>query len=187
MASQLCRAVSKLRPALLVNRGAVALQTGNRMLSKDEMPGPYPRTPAERARAAKKYNMRVEDYEPYPDDGTGWGDYPKLSSNHVSSRSNWDDWDFPEIRRNYGDVYHIDEDIMWRNRPFWDKQTNPPFKIMAAQLFGFLTAIGVLFYLGSRYINFRPVAPKQYPYNNLYLEKGGDPEKMPEPVKHYEF
>lgn len=37
------------------------------------LPGPYPKTPEERAAAAKKYNMRVEDYEPYPDDGMGWG------------------------------------------------------------------------------------------------------------------
>lgn len=30
-------------------------------------------------------------------------------------------------------------------------------------------------------------APKQYPFNDLYLEKGGDPEKQPEEVKHYEL
>lgn len=30
-------------------------------------------------------------------------------------------------------------------------------------------------------------APKQYPYNNLYLERGGDPEKQPEEVKNYEI
>lgn len=41
-------------------------------LSKDSLPGPYPKTPEERAAAAKKYNMRVEDYEPYPDNGEGW-------------------------------------------------------------------------------------------------------------------
>lgn len=41
-------------------------------ITKDMLPGPYPRTPEERAAAAKKYNMRVEDYEPYPDDGMGW-------------------------------------------------------------------------------------------------------------------
>lgn len=40
-------------------------------MTKDMLPGPYPRTPEERAAAAKKYNLRVEDYEPYPDDGTG--------------------------------------------------------------------------------------------------------------------
>lgn len=40
-------------------------------MTKDMLPGSYPRTPEERAAAAKKYNMRVEDYEPYPDDGMG--------------------------------------------------------------------------------------------------------------------
>uniref|UniRef100_A0A8D2FPJ6 NADH:ubiquinone oxidoreductase subunit B8 n=1 Tax=Theropithecus gelada TaxID=9565 RepID=A0A8D2FPJ6_THEGE len=45
-------------------------RTASRM-TKDMFPGPYPRTPEERAAAAKKYNMRVEDYEPYPDEGMG--------------------------------------------------------------------------------------------------------------------
>lgn len=40
-------------------------------MTKDMLPGSYPRTPEERAAAAKKYNMLVEDYEPYPDDGMG--------------------------------------------------------------------------------------------------------------------
>lgn len=40
-------------------------------ITKDTLPGPYPRTPEERAAAAKKYNLRVEDYEPYPDNGEG--------------------------------------------------------------------------------------------------------------------
>lgn len=30
-------------------------------------------------------------------------------------------------------------------------------------------------------------APKQYPFDDLYLEKGGDPEKKPEEVKNYEI
>ena len=46
-------------------------------ITKDMLPGPYPKTP-KRAAATKKYNMRVEDYEPHPDDGMGYGDYPKL-------------------------------------------------------------------------------------------------------------
>lgn len=29
--------------------------------------------------------------------------------------------------------------------------------------------------------------PKQYPYNDLYLEKGGDPDKETEEIKHYEI
>ena len=35
---------------------------------KDWCPGPYPETQAEREAAAKKYGMRVEDYEPYTND-----------------------------------------------------------------------------------------------------------------------
>lgn len=40
-------------------------------MSKGSLPGAYPKTPEERAAAAKKYNMRVEDYEPFPDNGEG--------------------------------------------------------------------------------------------------------------------
>lgn len=33
--------------------------------NRDWKPGAYPETPEEREAAAKKYGMRVEDYEPY--------------------------------------------------------------------------------------------------------------------------
>ena len=68
------------------------------------LPGPYPTTPEERAAAAKKYGMRVEDYEPYPDDGWGWGDYPQLPKQHADDRDPHGDWDFPEERRNWGEA-----------------------------------------------------------------------------------
>ncbi|XP_018428430.1 PREDICTED: NADH dehydrogenase [ubiquinone] 1 beta subcomplex subunit 8, mitochondrial-like [Nanorana parkeri] len=35
------------------------------------MPGPYPKTPEEMAAAAKKYNLPLADYKPYPDEGMG--------------------------------------------------------------------------------------------------------------------
>lgn len=35
--------------------------------------GPYPKTEEERIAAAKKYNLLPEEYEPYEDDGWGWG------------------------------------------------------------------------------------------------------------------
>jgi len=71
--------------------------------NKDWKPGPYPRTPQERAAAAKKYGMRPEDYEPYPDDGMGYGDYPKLPRVATESRDANEIWDMPEIRRNFGE------------------------------------------------------------------------------------
>ncbi|XP_070535258.1 NADH dehydrogenase [ubiquinone] 1 beta subcomplex subunit 8, mitochondrial-like [Ptychodera flava] len=186
MASHLCRAAGKLRP-LFRQRGVIALQARNLEMTRDELPGQYPETAEERARAAKKYNMRVEDYKPYPDDGLGWGDYPKLERQHVDTRSHWDDWDFPDIRRNYGDVYHIDEDIMWRNRPNWDKDFNPPFKTQVMAFFGVVAVLGTLVMFGIKYPLFWPVGKKQYPYSNLHIEYGGDPDKVPEPTVHYEF
>ena len=77
--------------------------------NKDWKPGPYPRTQEERAAAAKKYGMRVEDYEPYPDDGTGYGDYPKLPRVSTESRDPYEEWDIPEVKRNYGEpvIYYV--------------------------------------------------------------------------------
>lgn len=40
-------------------------------VSKADLPGPCPTSPDEKAAAAKKYSMTVEDYEPYPDKGEG--------------------------------------------------------------------------------------------------------------------
>jgi len=38
--------------------------------NKDWKPGPYPKTPAEREAAAKKYGLRPEDYDAY-EEGSG--------------------------------------------------------------------------------------------------------------------
>ncbi|TRY86888.1 hypothetical protein DNTS_009013 [Danionella cerebrum] len=61
------------------------------------------------------------------------------------------------------------------------------WRTMVRWLCGFLGFSAIMFYFGSTYPCYPPVGPKQYPYNNLYLEKGGDPAVQPEPVKHYEL
>jgi len=71
--------------------------------NRDWMPGPYPKTPEERAAAAKKYNLRVEDYEPYPDDGWGYGDYPKLPLVSATARNPYEDYDIPTVKRNFNE------------------------------------------------------------------------------------
>ena len=43
----------------------------------------------------------MDDYEPYPDDGFGHGDYPKLSMVSQDARSENEDWDIPEMKRNF--------------------------------------------------------------------------------------
>ncbi|PIK53146.1 putative NADH dehydrogenase [Apostichopus japonicus] len=154
----------------------------------DRKSGAYPRTPEERAAAAKKYNIRVQDYEPYPDDGFGWGDYPKFPAVHEDYKDPHGDWDFPDQRRNFGETPHIDYDVMVRNRPapYLEGDNIPQWK-QAAILGGVLVTLGFLFYAGQKYKLFQPAAPKQYPYNDLWIEKGGDPDNIPEKPKHYEF
>uniref|UniRef100_A0A3Q3LSE0 NADH dehydrogenase [ubiquinone] 1 beta subcomplex subunit 8, mitochondrial n=1 Tax=Labrus bergylta TaxID=56723 RepID=A0A3Q3LSE0_9LABR len=167
--------------------GIAGLLSGARAASgpsKDTILGPFPTTPEERAAAAKKYNMKVEDYEPYPDKGEGFGDYPKLPDRSQHERDPWYQWDHPDLRRNWGEPMHWDFDMFIRNRV----DTSPTllsWSSMCKQLFGSLGFILLMFYLGEIFPSYQAVAPKQYPYNNLYLERGGDPEKQPEEVKNY--
>ena len=66
------------------------------------MPGDYPKTPGERAAAAKKYGLRPDDYEPYPEE-EGYGDYPKLPDIGDASKSYYNNYEYPEYKRNYGE------------------------------------------------------------------------------------
>ncbi|XP_056153481.1 NADH dehydrogenase [ubiquinone] 1 beta subcomplex subunit 8, mitochondrial [Lampris incognitus] len=163
-----------------------ALLSGCRAASSGMKNGPYPKTLEERAAAAKKYNIRVEDYEPYPDDGDGYGDYPKLVDRSQHERDPWYQWDHPDLRRNWGEPMHWDFDMYIRNRV--DTSPSPvPWSTMCKQLLGFIGFMLLMFYIGHEMPVYQPIGPKQFPYNNLYLERGGDPNKTPEDVKNYEI
>lgn len=150
------------------------------------MPGPYPKTAEERAAAAKKYNLPLEDYKPYPDDGMGYGDYPMLPEKSQEERDPWYTWDHSDFRRNWGETLHWDFDKYLRNRV--DTSPTPvPFDWMLKVFLAFMASMALMFYLGEKFPSYAPVAPKQYPYNNLYLEHGGDPSKAPPEVKNYGF
>ncbi|XP_066521435.1 NADH dehydrogenase [ubiquinone] 1 beta subcomplex subunit 8, mitochondrial [Hoplias malabaricus] len=169
---RLCKALSGCRAASGV--------------SKDALPGPYPQTPEERVAAAKKYHLLPEDYQPYPEDGRGCGDYPMLPNRSHMERDPWYSWDHPDLRRNWGEPIHWDFDMYIRNRV----DTSPSavdWSTMSKTLLGFLGFMLLMFGLGEVFPAYQPVALKQFPYNDLYLERGGDPEKQPEPVKHYEI
>lgn len=68
------------------------------------MPGNYPKTEEERARAAAKYGIPVEEYKPVPDDGEGAGDYPDFPLVAADAKDPYYPWDFPELKRNYNEV-----------------------------------------------------------------------------------
>lgn len=70
---------------------------------EDDMPKPYPKTQKERLEAAKRYGLLPHEYEPYPDDGMGKGDYPHLPDIGADSKDPNYPWDYPEYRKNYGE------------------------------------------------------------------------------------
>lgn len=65
--------------------------------------------------------------------------------------------------------------------------TPAPFNTMCKVLAAFLGTMFAMFYIGHVFPSYSPVAPKQYPYNNLYLENGGDPKNPPPEEKHHVF
>ncbi|XP_063163666.1 NADH dehydrogenase [ubiquinone] 1 beta subcomplex subunit 8, mitochondrial [Candoia aspera] len=153
-------------------------------LPKHLLPGSYPKTSKEWAAAAKKYNLTLEDYKTYADDGVGYGDYPKLPDQSLHERNPWYDWDQPELRRNFGEPLHRNFDLFVRTRV--DTSPTPvSWHIMKTYFWGFLGIMLVMFSLGEIFPTYPPVAPKQYPYGNL--ENRGDPNTEPVKIKHYEI
>ena len=46
---------------------------------------------------------RPSDYNPYPDDGRGFGDYPMLPEISADMKSDWEDYDDPIAKRNFAE------------------------------------------------------------------------------------
>uniref|UniRef100_A0A2D4KYF2 NADH dehydrogenase [ubiquinone] 1 beta subcomplex subunit 8, mitochondrial n=1 Tax=Micrurus paraensis TaxID=1970185 RepID=A0A2D4KYF2_9SAUR len=155
-------------------------------LPKHLRPGPYPKTPQEQAAAAKKYNLTLEDYQTYADDGVGYGDYPKLPDQSAQEKNPWYEWDYPELRRNFGEPLHRNFDLFTRTRV--DTSPTPvPWHIMKMYFWGFIGIIVVMTFVGEIFPVYQPVGPKQFPYNNLYLENKAESSIEPMSVKHYEI
>ena len=67
-------------------------------------PGPYPVTKAEREAAAARYGLHPDDYEPYPDDGHGLGDYPMFKPFSAPSKDPYELYTDESNGRNFGEV-----------------------------------------------------------------------------------
>ncbi|CAI9717638.1 dehydrogenase [ubiquinone] 1 beta subcomplex subunit 8, mitochondrial-like [Octopus vulgaris] len=154
----------------------------------DWQPEKFPETPEERARAAKKYGLRLEDYEPYPNDGTGLGDYPKLPPVSAEGRNPYMNWDMPELKRNFGEPMHAESNWLTEDRMSPDVIDNlrHSLKVQALVFFGILGGVALAAYLTSSIVLHPAVMPKQYPFNNLHIERGGDAADV-KPVVHYTF
>lgn len=74
---------------------------------KDYKPAPIPLTEEQRKLAAEKYGLNQREYDVYPDDGTGYGDYPKLPAISGDARDPDYPWDYPEHKRNFNEPVSI--------------------------------------------------------------------------------
>ncbi|OXU21513.1 hypothetical protein TSAR_003942 [Trichomalopsis sarcophagae] len=132
--------------------------------NKDWIAKPYPKTEQERKIAAEKYNLHPDEYKAYPDDGLGYGDYPKLPFKGVALRDPYYPYDHPEHRRNYDEPVHIDINILGEDRYDAGASDRYSNKVMVTS---FLLIFGTLFgacYLSDYVPMFQPVAEKQYPW-----------------------
>ncbi len=84
-----------------------------------------PKTEAEKIAAAKKYGILPEEYEAFsPDEHFNYGDYPKIQTIGGDQRSGQVDWDFPELKRNFGEpldiefLNYMENRISTEERPF---------------------------------------------------------------------
>ncbi|KAG8292697.1 NADH dehydrogenase 1 beta subcomplex subunit 8 ndufb8 [Homalodisca vitripennis] len=137
--------------------------------NKDWMPGPYPVTPEQRLAAAKKYNLLPEEYEPDPD---GYGDYPKLPDVSGDTRDSTHNWDFPELKKEYGEPMHVYANFISEDR--WDinhneKQQIHPLK-QTAMYIGVLLAIFIPYHFLNDKKTSLAHAKRHYPADGVHYK-----------------
>ncbi|XP_054718293.1 NADH dehydrogenase [ubiquinone] 1 beta subcomplex subunit 8, mitochondrial-like [Uloborus diversus] len=163
IAKALCR-ISRLqanKDVLLASKTFVR-QSSITTWNKDWKPGPYPRTEEEKIAAARKYNLLPEDYEPYPEE-EGFGDYPKFPPLHMEDRSDFEAYDFPHLKRNFGEPVHPDMEILLEDKINWTKKLDPPiWKMFLYVATGFSIYTLIMLWDNAHPYNHRKV-PKQYP------------------------
>lgn len=131
--------------------------------NKDWQPGPYPETEKERRAAAEKYGLLYEDYEPYPDDGFGKGDYPMLPRVSGDARDPYEPFDFPALNRNYCEPVHAEADILTDQRYNANEKFQTPLWKQFLYFSGTVFGVTLLYFLMEPYKMSLPVLPKQYP------------------------
>ncbi|KAI8429643.1 hypothetical protein MSG28_000224 [Choristoneura fumiferana] len=130
-------------------------------------PGPYPVTPEQRAAAAKKYGLSIEEYQPYPEH-MGYGDYPKMPDIGADSKDPFYPYDQPELKRNFNEPMHARGEIFGEDR--YDISMRPRFPVwyQALWFFGVLGGCFTLYFYLENYKMGRPVTIKQYPHEGTF-------------------
>lgn len=148
---------------LIFKNSSIVLTTTRHHWNKDYKPGPYPRTEAERIKAAEHYGLHPSEYQPYSDDGYGLGDYPKLPLKGVESKDPFYPYDNPEHKRNFNEPMHADYGLIREDRYNVGARLRYPLWFQWLQflvaMFGFF-GIACLF---EKVKCFHPLVPRQYP------------------------
>ncbi|VVC92373.1 NADH dehydrogenase [ubiquinone] 1 beta subcomplex subunit 8, mitochondrial [Leptidea sinapis] len=162
MASLLLKKALLNKPNKFKNTVAIISNATRNHWNYQYKPGPYPKTPEERAAAAKKYGMLIEEYQPYPEE-MGYGDYPKLPDIGADSKDPHYPYDSPELKRNFNEPLNVRSEIIGEDR--YDISFKPRIPVWQQYTWFFGTIGG--FTLGYYYLNNfkfgRPVIAKQYP------------------------
>ncbi|KAK2580892.1 hypothetical protein KPH14_005962 [Odynerus spinipes] len=121
-----------------------------------------PSTPEEIKEAAERYNLHPREYKPYPAE-ENYGDYPQLPFVGAEARDPNYPWDFPELRRNFGEPLHIEEDQIGEDRYSAGVRRMVSTEGVIAMFGGTVLVFGTLFAIFQYYPWFQPVMKKQYP------------------------
>lgn len=151
--SNLLRVPTRVKWAPVI-RGAI-------FMDEDWMPGPYPKTKAEKLAAAKKYNLLPEEYEPYDPVKWefSWGDYPHLPNLCYHDKNPYNAWDHLMHRRNWNDVLHVNEVLYDALRPALHPYEELPVrKLFEFFFWSFIIILGIneLFWKFERITVFKP-------------------------------
>merc|ERR1712141_346918 len=115
------------------------------------------------------------------DDGLGIGDYPNLPERSYQLRDPYVKYWDQQDRRNFGEPLHEEDDILSIWMPDRHDESMTTANEALRNLCIAFGLLGFIYYLSTFYNeeNSSEVVPKLFPYNNLYLENGGDPNLDP--------
>ncbi len=140
------RATSRLLSKSHIQFNALPSIRGAIYLDEHWMPGPYPKTEAERLAAAKKYNLLPEEYQAY--DPEKWefayGDYPQLPNICYHDCDPYYAWDYPALGKDYGAVWHVNSELYGNFGLTLNRENHIPFSEV---FWTYVIAISTVFYV----------------------------------------
>ena len=89
---------------------------------------------------------RPDDYQPYPDDGLGFGDYPNLGRISTDMKSDWGDYDDPFLKRNFGEPVVVTQEQITAEKVTLRHQRVSFPNILLWFFIGSFTYIGIHYY-----------------------------------------